>query len=75
VKAERDAYIRIRDEAAKWGKAEKLYVETESGMSARTRAQVRVQARTAVQKMVFAQSVGLPTFIWFRLMISGGDGD
>ncbi len=75
AQSERMAYERIRDEAAKWGKADKPYFETESGVAARTPMQIRVQARTAIQKMVYAQSVNMPGFYWFRLKISGGDGD
>ncbi len=32
-----------------------------------------MQARTAIQKFAFAQSQGLPAFIWFRVFITGGD--
>ena len=75
VGAERGAYERIHAEAEKQGKADKPFIETESGVSAHTPGQIRVQARTAVEKIVYAQSVGMPLFQWFRLNIEGGDGD
>jgi hypothetical protein len=73
--AERSAYERNRAEAAKNGLAEKPFIETESGLAAHTLPQIRIQARTAIQKIVYAQSVGLPAFFWFRLYITGGDAD
>ncbi len=73
--AERNAYEKMRAVAAKYDKADRPYMETESGVSARSPMQIRVQARTATQKLVYAQSVGLDAFMWFRLNITGGDGD
>ncbi len=73
--AERNGYERLRAVAAKYGKADRPYMETESGVSARSPMQIRVQARTATQKLVYSQSVGLDAFMWFRLNITGGDGD
>ena len=73
--AERYAYERILGEATKWNKHKKPFIETESGVSAHTLPQLRMQARTSIQKLVYAQSVGLPIFYWFRLLILGGDGD
>ena len=71
--AERGAFNRVKDEAVKWGKGDIPFVETESGVSAATPVQIRVQARTAIQKMTYAQSAGVPMFQWFRLLIDGGD--
>ncbi len=75
IAAERGAFDRVHDLAKHWNKADRIFMETESGVSARTPGQIRIQARTAVEKMVFAQSVGEPAFMWFRLNIQGGDGD
>ncbi len=75
VSAERSAYNNIRAMLVENGKGKLPQMDTESGVSARTPGQMRIQARTAVEKTVFAQSVGSPTFMWFRLHIEGGDGD
>jgi hypothetical protein len=50
-----------------------LYFDTESGVSAVTRPQQIMQAATCVQKFVYAQSVKMPAFFWFRKFITGGD--
>ncbi len=73
VEAEREAYERIRKIAAGVNKADKPFIDTESGVSARTPRQERIQARTVIQKMAFAWSVGSPTFHWFRLYMTGGE--
>lgn len=74
VAAERMAWQRMVDVAQAAGKDRMpLYIETESGVAAVTKPQQIVQAATVVQKMVFAQSVKMPLFIWFRLFITGGD--
>ncbi|HEX9106279.1 MAG TPA: hypothetical protein VF832_03615, partial [Longimicrobiales bacterium] len=69
AKAERAAYENTRRTAREFGKGDKPLVETESGVAARTPDQEIMQARTAVQKLVFAQSVRMPFFIWFRLLM------
>lgn len=69
VAAERAAWNRVRAVAVESGKGDKPLVETESGLAAKTLAQQRSQARTAVQKMVFAQSERMPLFMWFRLLM------
>ena len=75
VKAERDAFVRVRDEAVKHGLTEVPYVETESGVAAdgNVPGELLMQARTAIEKMVFAQSTGSPAFFWFAAFIDGGD--
>lgn len=73
AQAEREAYERILAVAKGAGKADKPFVDTESGFSAKTLRQERVQARTAVQKLVYAQSIGSPMFFWFRLFMSGSE--
>ena len=74
VEAERTAWNRMVDVAKSAGKDRMPnYIETESGVAAVTKAQQIVQASTVVQKMVFAQSVKMPLFIWFRMFITGGD--
>ncbi len=75
AQSERAMVEKVRAEAAKWGKDGRPLVQTESGVSARTPAQIRVQARTVIQKMVYAQSTDVPAFMWFRLYMTGGDGD
>ncbi len=67
VQAERNAYRRMKDCAARHGKGDKPCIETESGFAAGNAFQEDIQAHTAIQKIVFAQSQGLPTFFWFRL--------
>ena len=71
AQAERSAFERMRQSAREFGKAAKPLIETESGVAARpgSRAQERMQARTAVQKLVYAQSERMPLFIWFRLLM------
>jgi len=71
--AEREALERIRAVAHEYGKTGKLYIETESGVAARTESQEQMQARTCVQKMVYAQSQKVPLFIWFRLLMFAED--
>jgi hypothetical protein len=67
VRAERTSYERMRKTAAEAGKDNKVLIETESGVAALDGRQEENQSRTAIEKMVFAQSVGEPLFIWFRL--------
>lgn len=69
ARAERNALETMRRTAREWAKHEKPFIETESGVAARTQAQEETQARTAIQKMVFAQSEKLPLFMWFRLLM------
>jgi hypothetical protein len=71
--SERRMFETVRAEATKWGKGDMTLVQTESGVAGSTPAQIRMQARTAIQKMAYAQSVGVPMFQWFRLFIDGGD--
>ncbi|MEM6459384.1 MAG: LamG domain-containing protein [Planctomycetota bacterium] len=47
------------------------FVETESGFSAVGAAQLREQARTCIEKFVYAQSVGIPAFAWFATHFEG----
>lgn len=67
--AERAAYQRMHAVADRFHKADRPFIETESGVAARTPHQEIVQARTVVQKITYAQSVRLPLFIWFRLLM------
>ncbi|HOK03773.1 MAG TPA: hypothetical protein PLN24_00790 [Victivallales bacterium] len=67
VNAERSAYEKIRQIADSTGHADKLLVETESGMDARTYEQEEEQAATVIQKIVYAQSKKQPFFMFFRL--------
>jgi hypothetical protein len=72
-RAERSAYTRIVATAKEFGKADKIYMETESGVAARTKYQEDGQARTCIEKMVYAQSVHLPLHMWFRLLMFSED--
>ncbi len=72
--AERNALERMRRTAREFGKGGRPCIETESGVAAHSPAQEVVQARTCVQKTVYAQSEGLPTLMWFRLFMEG-NGD
>ncbi len=74
AEAERFAYQRIRTELEKHPGTARLPVcETESGATAERHdtTQLRVQARTCTQKLVYAQSVGMPFFTWFNLYMGG----
>ena len=71
IGAERNALERVRQVAVKHNKADLGFIETESGYAAKNRAGLEEQARTAVEKMTYAQSQGLPTFFFFRLFMEG----
>jgi hypothetical protein len=65
--AEREGFRRVRGIAAEHGLGDKPLIQTESGLSAGSRRQEIDKARTCIQKMVYAQSEGVPLFLWFRL--------
>ena len=71
IHAERNAYERIYAVAKKYGKENHAFIETESGYSGLDHRSMEEQARTAVEKMVYAQSKGAPIFIFFRLYMEG----
>jgi hypothetical protein len=71
IQAERHAYERVYAVAAKYGKANHPFIETESGYSGQQHRGFEDQARTAVEKMVYAQSKNEPMFIFFRLFMEG----
>jgi hypothetical protein len=73
--AERAAHNRLLEAARAADRPERPCAGTESGFAAFTPMQQRIQARTAVQKLVYAQSAGLKLFHWFRLLIGGGDAN
>ena len=73
--SERAAYERMLAATARFGKDTGAYAETESGFASSSPAQQRVQARTAIQKLVYSQSVNIRLFMWFRLLIYGHDAD
>jgi len=75
VWAERRAYENVHAVAVQYQKANRPFIETESGVASHTPNQMRIQSRTAVEKMVYAQSVGEPMLLWFRLNIMGEDSD
>ncbi len=67
--AEREAYLRMKTTLEKVNKFSKPLVDTETGVAAVTANQEEMQARTVLQKFVFAQSVNLPFIIWFRFIM------
>ncbi|MBP5231898.1 MAG: LEA type 2 family protein, partial [Planctomycetes bacterium] len=71
--AERNAWNRQQKALKDANKKLLPCIETESGMFANDPVTWRRQAQTAVEKIVFAQSVGAPTFLWFAIYMYGGD--
>ena len=71
IEAERQAYEQVHAVAAGFGKANRPFVETESGYSGIEHRGLLTQARTAVEKMVYGQSCGLLSFNFFRLFMEG----
>ncbi len=69
--SERAAFLRARDAAQKGGTTVARFIETESGFSGNDRNGLMEQARTAVEKLTYAQSQGLETFMFFRLFMEG----
>ncbi len=69
--AERDALERTRGAVAKHGGLDLPFIETESGFSAVGQPQLLEQARTCVEKIIYAQSEGMPVFFWFALHFKG----
>ncbi|RMD79063.1 MAG: hypothetical protein D6820_08840, partial [Lentisphaerae bacterium] len=72
VHAERRGLSRIKATLNRLGKSGKPFIDTESGVAADTPLQEEIQARTCIEKLVFAQSEGLPLLMWFRLLFKGG---
>lgn len=68
-KAERDAYMRQLEATKPLGKHNVPFIDTETGMPADTPAMYLVQARTGVQKSVFAHAHDMPSLLWFRLFM------
>ena len=73
--SERENLERARDAAIKGGKEGVPFVETESGFSGNDQNGLMEQARTAVEKMVYAQSQGMETFMFFRLFMEGSGSE
>ncbi len=69
--SERDNLNRVRDAAAKGGKPNARFIETESGFSGNDRNGLMEQARTTVEKLTYAQSQRMETFMFFRLFMEG----
>ncbi len=74
AQAERDAWNRQDKAVRAVGKGDRPYIETESGLSAGDWPSRRRQAQTIVEKLVFAQSVKAPLFLWFNLRMGGDNG-
>jgi hypothetical protein len=71
IMAERKAYERAHAAAEKYGKANHPFMETESGFSGQEHRGLQEQARTAVEKLVYAQTKQEPLLMFFRLFMSG----
>ena len=71
IQAERSAYERGLAAAADGGASGLPLIETESGYAGTNEAGLIEQARTAVEKLTYSQSVGQPFFIYFRLYMDG----
>jgi hypothetical protein len=69
--SERENLNRVRDAAQKGGKTATRFVETESGFSGNDRNGLMEQARTTVEKLSYAQSQRMETFMFFRLFMEG----
>ncbi len=65
--SERRILEMIRGQAAVDGHADRPFFDTESGVAAKSDTQLFMQAQTVIQKMVYAQSQGVPAFAWFAL--------
>ena len=66
AQAERYFFGQMKADAEKAGKGDKPYYETESGDTSTEPVSWRIQARTLVQKLSFAQSTHvIPCFLWF----------
>lgn len=73
--AERQALERLRAAMDDHGLRPGFIIDTETGVAAVAKpAQELVQARTAVQKLVYGQAEGLPMMFWFRLHFEHPDG-
>lgn len=73
AQAERNAWERQAKALREAGKQPKMFIETESGLSANDPASWRRQAQTVVQKVVYVQSKGAPTIFYFQVHMGGGD--
>ncbi|MEM9882954.1 MAG: LamG-like jellyroll fold domain-containing protein [Planctomycetota bacterium] len=71
--SERDMYEKVRQAVIDNAPGGEVlpFVETESGFSAVGAAQLNEQARTCIEKLVYAQSVGIPAFAWFATHFEG----
>ena len=66
-KAERNVYEQAQKAAAKYGKGDKPFADTESGMFVGSKKQEDAQAWMVAEKQTYAQSVGLKFLMTFRL--------
>ncbi len=73
IRAERDGYERMLRAIKEAGQVMRPLIETESGVAAANPSQEWEQARTVIEKMTYAQSVGMPVFFYFRLRMDNGD--
>ena len=66
--AERSVFNKISLATAAAGQSDKPFFQTESGFACTEPVGYRIQARTVVQKMTFAQSTGrVKMFFWFGM--------
>ena len=73
IGSERNILQKVREEAAKVGKADIGVIDTETGFLGRNQAGLVEQARTVVEKNVYAQATGQPTIFFFRLFMENAD--
>ncbi len=71
IDAERHAYERVHAVTVKLGIADHPFIETESGYSGHEHRGLEEQCRTAIEKMVYAQSKHEPLLMFFRLFMEG----
>ncbi len=73
IRAEREGYERMLQAIKEADQVMRPLVDTESGVAASNPAQEWEQARTVIEKLAYAQSVGMPAFFYFRLRMDDGD--
>jgi len=70
--AEKMAYERLRGAMEGTGTEGLPVFDTETGFAGSNEAGLIEQARTAIEKNVYAKSVGMPYIMFFRLFMEGG---
>lgn len=73
--SERHAYQRLRDAMAGTAVEGLPVFDTETGVSGTNEPGMIEQARTVVEKFVFAHTADMPTLLFFRLFMEGGGSE